>query len=260
MSAVFLSQDIRTVRARLHVRTAGSGPPVLLLHGVMSDAQIWDPLISALCNNFFCIVPDMAGYGQSERLGAHAYAYNEESWTEDAFDVLTALGVPQAHVMGHAEGAHLAIRLAARAPSTVVSLTAMASPLWSEACARARHAGSSALWGGLALAAWVRARTARGDVTVASLSDRRGLEVARAMLVAGRDERTLRASLSTLQTPMLALLDNDAPDEARSRLRHDTAAYERVRVSREPVNELRRGLLDAAFATHVQDWLQERNV
>ncbi len=252
------TKDIRTARSRMCVRILGHGTPILFVHGALSDAHVWSPIVDALCANHMCIIPDMTGYGESERPGAHAYAYNEDSWTEDALDVLTALGISRAHLMGHGEGAHVAIQLAARAPSIVISLTALASPLWSDACAGARNASAIPGWGSLALAAWVRTRTARGDVTVGSMLDKRGLDVARAFLRSSRDDRTLRAALATLQTPMLAILDRDAPDHARVRLRHDTASSERVQIRREQVNELRRGIFDPGFAAHLSAWLEDK--
>lgn len=202
----------------------------------------------------------MTGYGDSDRPGLHSYAYNEDSWAEDAFDILTALDVPRAHVIGYAEGAHVGVRLSTRAPSTVVSMVALASPRWSDTTARARKAASMPLWGRLALAAWVRSRVARGDIAVGSLADAKGLDIARAMLRAGRDTRTLGASLSTLSAPTLAVLDADAPELARQRVRQELAPTDRVRIAREPANELRRGVLDPGFSTRIASWLSEKSV
>ena len=255
MSALGITQDIQTSRSRVRVRTLGAGEPVLLLHGVLSDAEVWKPLADELAQTHLCVIPDLTGFGQSDRPGLHHYAYGEDAWPEDAFDVLTALGLPRAHVIGFAEGGHVAVRLASRAPSTVISMASLASPLWSTSGAKTRASASVPLWGRLALMASLRSRDARGDVTTGSMSDARGREVVRRMLRAGRDERTLRAALATLQTPLLIVLDAEAPDQTRVRIRLDTAGSDRVRVVRETSHNLRRGELDAGLLSRIREWL-----
>lgn len=43
----------------------GSGPPLLLVHGIPTSARLWEPLLGALGQHFDCIVPDLLGLGRS---------------------------------------------------------------------------------------------------------------------------------------------------------------------------------------------------
>ena len=116
--------------ARIHVREAGAGPAVLLLHGGWGyQAYPYDAAIAALATGHRVLVPDRTGYGRSGRLrelpeGFHALM------AEEAALVLGALGVERAGVWGHSDGAVVAAWLALLHPERVSALVLEALHFW----------------------------------------------------------------------------------------------------------------------------------
>ena len=101
-------------------------PAVLLLHGFPQTAHSWR-LVRPYLSGFRVIAPDQRGYSPGARpLGVDAYRL--PVLVQDALDLLDALDVDQAHVVGHDWGAAVAWQVAARHPSRVRSLTAVSVP------------------------------------------------------------------------------------------------------------------------------------
>ena len=48
-------------------RMAGSGPPLLLIHGIGDSSATWDPVFAALARNHLVIAPDLLGHGESDK-------------------------------------------------------------------------------------------------------------------------------------------------------------------------------------------------
>ncbi|HUR74227.1 MAG TPA: alpha/beta fold hydrolase, partial [Sporichthya sp.] len=48
-------------------RTAGSGPALLLLHGIGDSSDTWEPVLTELAENYTVIAPDLLGHGRSDR-------------------------------------------------------------------------------------------------------------------------------------------------------------------------------------------------
>jgi pimeloyl-ACP methyl ester carboxylesterase len=87
---------------------AGSGPVVLLIHGITSDSSNWRLVIPSLARRFTVIAPDLIGHGRSDKpkgdysLGSHASCLR---------DLLVALGHPRATIVGHSLGGGIAMQL-----------------------------------------------------------------------------------------------------------------------------------------------------
>lgn len=104
------------------------GPPVLLLHGFPQDHREFDLLLPRLHRaGLRTYAMDQRGYSPGARPAAVA-DYRLDEATADAVAVLDALGVAQAHVIGHDWGATVAWLLAARHPERVSTLTAVSVP------------------------------------------------------------------------------------------------------------------------------------
>ena len=94
-------------------RTAGSGPVLLLLHGIANSSETWEGVAPALAERFTLIAPDLLGHGQSATprgdysLGAQASGVR---------DVLTALGHDRVTVIGHSLGGGIAMQFAYQFP------------------------------------------------------------------------------------------------------------------------------------------------
>jgi pimeloyl-ACP methyl ester carboxylesterase len=104
-----------------HYVTAGSGTPVLLLHGWPQSWWEWRHVIPALAERYRVIAPDLRGLGDSARpLEGCDFRTAAEDFRELLID---HLGIASAHVVGHDLGGPTAFALAAAHPALVRSLT-----------------------------------------------------------------------------------------------------------------------------------------
>ncbi len=109
----------------IHYEVTGEGTPVVLLHGFPDSGGLWRHQVPALTGaGYRVIVPDMRGYGRSDR-PVEVGAYDIEHLVSDVRAVLADAGVPRAHVVGHDWGAAVAWVLASVAPDTVDRLVAL---------------------------------------------------------------------------------------------------------------------------------------
>lgn len=123
--AVANEHEIRIDGRRFCWRTAGEGPPLLLVNGYAAAAQDWDPaFLQVLTNSFKTICPDSRGIGRSE-LGSEALSI--DAMAADLETLLDELSVERVHVAGWSMGGFIAQRLAARAPHRVITLALLAT-------------------------------------------------------------------------------------------------------------------------------------
>jgi haloacetate dehalogenase len=105
-------------------RCAGSGPPVLLLHGFPQTHAMWHKVAPDLAEQFSVVVADLRGYGQSSKPeGTSPYSFRHMA--ADQIALMQALGHDTFHVVGHDRGGRVAHRLSLDAPDVVQSLTVM---------------------------------------------------------------------------------------------------------------------------------------
>ena len=106
---------------RLHARDwGGSGQAVVLLHGLASNARIWDGVASRLAGAGLRVVAlDQRGHGDSGQPGS---GYDFGSLGRDLVAALTALGIERPVLAGHSWGAHVALEYAAGRPGAVAGL------------------------------------------------------------------------------------------------------------------------------------------
>lgn len=94
----------------------GSGPSLLLVHGIPTSARLWEPLLGDLGEHFDCIAPDLLGLGHSRP--APGYDLASPGQAEMLAELLDALGVDQTllvlHDQGGAHGQQLLFRHGAR--------------------------------------------------------------------------------------------------------------------------------------------------
>jgi pimeloyl-ACP methyl ester carboxylesterase len=109
---------------RVSYRTAGSGPPLLLIHGIANSSETWERVAPLLSDRFTLIAPDLLGHGESATprgdysLGAHA---------SGARDVVTALGHERVTVVGHSLGGGIAMQFAYQFPERTERLVLVSS-------------------------------------------------------------------------------------------------------------------------------------
>jgi pimeloyl-ACP methyl ester carboxylesterase len=109
---------------RVSYRTAGSGPALLLVHGIANSSETWERAAALLCERFTVIAPDLLGHGESATprgdysLGAHA---------SGARDVANALGHERVTVVGHSLGGGIAMQFAYQFPERTERLVLVSS-------------------------------------------------------------------------------------------------------------------------------------
>lgn len=103
----------------LHYETSGSGPAVVLIHGLGTTSDVWYSLRTVLAPDFRVIAYDRSGCGLSPR---RAGGYSIDAWVEELVDLLDQLGIDETAVIGHSLGSTIAQRFAARYPSRVRAL------------------------------------------------------------------------------------------------------------------------------------------
>lgn len=110
---------------RLHVAEAGTGTPLLLLHGVPQDAGAWNGMIPALAEGHRVMAPDLRGFGRSSMPGT---GYGLDAQVEDLVGLLDALGVERTRIIAHDLGALYAMMLCLSHPERVRSLVSLSIP------------------------------------------------------------------------------------------------------------------------------------
>lgn len=105
-----------------------AGQAILMLHGFPADHTCWDSWIKPLVRaGYRPIRPDQRGYSPGAR-PREIEAYRLGVLVDDALGMLDALGVDQAHVLGHDWGGAVAWALASRHPDRLASLTVLSTP------------------------------------------------------------------------------------------------------------------------------------
>lgn len=110
----------------IYVRSGGSGPAVVLIHGYTDTGDMWGPLAAELAKTHSVIVPDLRGLGGSSQ---PAGGYDKKTQAGDIRAVVTALGYDRAAVVGHDIGTMVAYAYAARYRDKVERLVVMDAPV-----------------------------------------------------------------------------------------------------------------------------------
>jgi pimeloyl-ACP methyl ester carboxylesterase len=98
MSETFAHHTIVLDDVRLHYVTAGSGDPIVLLHGWPQTWFEWRRIIPALASRYTVIAPDMRGLGDSSR---PVTGYDKRTLAQDIYQLVHKLGFQQIYLVGH---------------------------------------------------------------------------------------------------------------------------------------------------------------
>src|SRR5438445_4750330 len=101
---------------RMRYLFGGSGPPLLLIHGLMGFSFSWSENLAVLAKHFTVFAPDLLNTGYSERVELSG---DLRSSAGEVLDFMDAVGIVQANVMGSSYGGTIAMALAAIAPERI---------------------------------------------------------------------------------------------------------------------------------------------
>ncbi|WP_020109001.1 alpha/beta fold hydrolase [Nocardia sp. 348MFTsu5.1] len=115
------TDDTQVQFANLHgykraYRMAGSGPALLLLHGIGDNSLAWEPVFNQLSEKYTVIAPDFLGHGFSDRPRAD---YSVPAFANGMRDLLTFLDVERVTIIGHSLGGGVAGQFAYQYPEMV---------------------------------------------------------------------------------------------------------------------------------------------
>lgn len=94
-------------------RLAGEGPPLVLIHGIGDSSATWAEVIPDLARGHTVIAPDLLGHGASDKPRAD---YSVAAYANGVRDLLTALGIESATLVGHSLGGGVAMQFAYQYP------------------------------------------------------------------------------------------------------------------------------------------------
>ncbi|MFD7372924.1 alpha/beta fold hydrolase [Streptomyces mirabilis] len=112
----------------LHAAVAGSGSPIVLLHGFPQTHLMWRHVATDLAADHTVICPDLRGYGASDKpvdTGADGNAYAKRTMAADVVSLARALGHERFALAGHDRGALVAIRAGLDHPEAITHLASL---------------------------------------------------------------------------------------------------------------------------------------
>src|SRR5437588_7927918 len=112
--------DIPVGRHRISTLTMGTGPDVLLIHGLGGTRASFFETAAALSRRYRVHAPDLPGFGSSSKppLGP----YNAGWFAESMLGLMDELGIDRAHIVGNSMGGRIAIEMGLQAPQRVRAL------------------------------------------------------------------------------------------------------------------------------------------
>lgn len=122
----------RTVEAGgilTHYHEAGSGEPVVLLHGSgpgVSAWANWRLTIPVLAERFRVLAPDIVGFGYTER--PEHVRYSLDTWIDHVWGFMDALGIERASIVGNSLGGRITLGMALQRPDRLDRMVLMGSP------------------------------------------------------------------------------------------------------------------------------------
>ena len=98
---------------------AGTGPPLVFVHGAAADSRMWQPQLEALADEFTVVAWDEPGAGRSSDVPT---SFSLADYARSLAAVVEALGLGPAHVVGLSWGGTVALELYRNRPELVASL------------------------------------------------------------------------------------------------------------------------------------------
>ena len=113
------SKEIAVFGQKIHYVEAGSGPTVILLHGLGGSTQVWQLNIAALAEKYHVVVPDQIGFGKSDKPLVN---YRIRTYVDFLDQFCKQLKIERASLVGNSMGGWIAIAFTAAFPDRVDKL------------------------------------------------------------------------------------------------------------------------------------------
>src|ERR1700712_1627953 len=111
------SLEFRTIHGyKRAFRIAGSGPAILLIHGIGDNSTTWTGIHAKLAQRFTVIAPDLLGHGKSDKPRAD---YSAAAYANGMRDLLSVLDIERVTIIGHSLGGGVAMQFAYQFPHLV---------------------------------------------------------------------------------------------------------------------------------------------
>jgi pimeloyl-ACP methyl ester carboxylesterase len=117
-------QEVELHGHRVGYRLAGSGPPLLLLHGITSTSDAWRNVMPRLAERFTVVAPDMVGHGRSAKPPGD---YSLGAYAAGVRDLLAVLGFERGTLVGHSFGGGIAMQFSYLFPEYVERMALISS-------------------------------------------------------------------------------------------------------------------------------------
>ena len=113
---------LRVNNTGIYCEVTGQGEPLLFIHGLASSSRSWKKQVPLFSQHYRVITFDIRGHGRSDK---HIEPYSIELFAADTEELLRALRISSAHVVGFSMGGMVAFQLAVDVPELVRSLVAV---------------------------------------------------------------------------------------------------------------------------------------
>lgn len=104
---------------KIHYKTSGKGQPLILLHGFLGNASMWDGIIPFFNKDYHCVSIDLLGHGRTGCLG---YIHTMEDMAQAVNAILSQLHIDNANFIGHSMGGYVALAYTDLYPKAVNTL------------------------------------------------------------------------------------------------------------------------------------------
>jgi len=118
--------SIVTDQGDLHYEVAGSGPPVILIHGWTQAWNTWRSTFETFQQQYRMYAPDLWGFGESEK---RRESFAVRDFIELIPQFMDRLGIARAAIMGHSMGGTTALGVALKYPELVKKVAVVGSPI-----------------------------------------------------------------------------------------------------------------------------------
>ena len=144
----FRTETVDVDGVEILARMAGSGPPLLLLHGSPQTLLMWHLVAPRLSEEFTVVATDLRGYGNSSKpeSAPDHRPYSKRAMAEDQIGVMKHFGFDRFALCGHDRGGRVGYRMALDHPGVVTKLAVLdIIPTW-EAFSRADMSFGLGYW------------------------------------------------------------------------------------------------------------------